>query len=178
MHNIIKLYLFFEVAWFISLNSGYVYRTKFGRCEKGCLPLWICDGGEGLCIRFIFDWLWKTVIVLMGYFGIWFAGGENDRNYFQCKYESNDAGNLLIFKVMFFFPIQYLQIARGLFNFLGAFYDFVFLCIDFNLISHNQLLGCVSFNDWSIVIHMISCWSWCGYVNLTFESSSSEKFGL
>jgi len=28
------------------LNSGYVYRTKFGRCEKGCPPLWICDGGE------------------------------------------------------------------------------------------------------------------------------------
>jgi len=43
----------------------YVYRTKFGRCEKGCLPLWICDGG-----------------------------GENDRNYFQCKYESNDAESI------------------------------------------------------------------------------------
>jgi len=65
MHNIIKLYLFFEVAWFISLNSGYVYRTKFGRCEKGCLSLWIRDGG-----------------------------GKNDRNYLHCKYESNDAESI------------------------------------------------------------------------------------
>ena len=46
----------------------------------------------------------------MGYFDIQFAGGENDRNYLHCKYESNDAGNLRIFKLIFF-PIQYLQIA-------------------------------------------------------------------
>lgn len=41
---------------------------------------------------------WKGVVDMV-YFDMWFAGGENDRNYLHFKHESNDAGNLLIFEV-------------------------------------------------------------------------------
>lgn len=103
------------------------------------------------------------------YFGIWFAGGENDRNYIHCKSEINDAGNLLIFPLFFFGG------GGGGGGVNSGLHAMILLCFHFNLISHNQLLEWVSFDDWSVLIYIISSWSWCIWVNLTFQKLSVRK---